>query len=106
MREETSPEPGRGGAGRSGAAWSAVVDFHLATHEVDRHALPHVRDRILAALNGDGLGRGEATVTQLLKEDQQPPLAGQTRGRVSLLQEGRGRAKVAPRTEKALPRSA
>lgn len=45
-------------------------------------------------------------ISQLLEEDKQPPIARQSRADVSGVQQLCGSAEIAPRTEKALPRSA
>src|SRR5258705_8708152 len=103
--QEILHQPGGRGASRSSDAWHALVDFHSTTHKMDRHALPHMRDRILASVDGDRLGSGEATVAQLLEENQKPFFARNRRACVSGLHEGGSCAEVAPCSEHMLPRA-
>ena len=64
----------------------AAIERDAASHEVDRHLLPGMRDGVLLAFDRDRLLGLQASVRELVEEDEQPAFAGD-RGRGVVLGE-------------------
>ena len=55
------------------------IEWDAASHEVDGHVFPGVRDRVLLAPERDRLLRLQAAVGEFVEEDEEPALAGERR---------------------------
>ena len=66
----------RAAARRAGHTRREPVEIHAASHEMRRDARRGMRDGVRLALDLDGRGTRQASVAELLKQRQQPALAG------------------------------
>ena len=98
-------QPVRTVARRARHTLGARIEVNVTTDEVYRRILPPVRNRIRIARDLNRLRRRESSVTQFLKQRQEPAFARQRRTWVGVRQFRRRIAERRPRAQRAIPRA-